>query len=671
MLSVDIIRTFLDFFTDRHHQVVPSSSLLTDDPSLLLTTAGMVPFKPYFLGTSMPPAQRLASLQRCVRTVDIENIGRTDRHTTFIEMLGNFAFGDYGREVLVPWAYEFLTERLGLDPTRLWATVYLDDDEAVAAWRGVGLPAERIQRLGAADNLWHTGGPGPCGPSSEVFYDRGPAFGRDGGPAVDTERFLELWGLVFMRDIRGEGEGEGEDFPILGPLPRPCVDTGLGLDRVAVVVQDAANVHEIDSIAPTMDLLADLSGHDVRTDPDRRRSARIVVDHVRTAAHLIADGVLPSNEGAGYVLRRLVRRAVRHARLLGVRGAVLSELAGSVVDQRGDVWSHLLEHRSLVTQALDHEEAVFDRTLRQGARLLEGAIRRTKDQPVGSPLSGRTAFELHDTYGFPFDLTVEIAAEAGLDVDTDRFAALMDEQRRRARQARSALGGSAGDGGRRDGYHRLHARLGDTVFVGHETLSADCVVSGLVVDGGEVRSAGEGSRVEVVLDRTPFYAEGGGQVGDIGWLRTDDGAVLDVVNTTSVADGLHVHTVDVREGEVRLGQRLEAQVDGESRAATARSHSATHVLHAVLRETLGGHARQHGSLVTPGRLRFDFSHFGAVDREQLAGIEGVVNQRLLSDPDVRVWQASRAEAQQAGAIALFGETYGDVVRIVDIGDFSR
>ena len=665
MRSVDIRRTFLDFFRHRDHLLVPSSPLVPDDPTMLLTTAGMVQFKPYFLGTATPPGRRLTSVQKCVRTVDIDNIGRTDRHSTFFEMLGNFSFGDYGKAEVVPWAYEFLTEVLGLAPDRLWATVYLDDDETVDLWRRVGIPPERIQRLGTEENYWHTGGPGPCGPCSEVFYDRGPAYGREGGPAVDTERYLEVWNLVFMRYIRGEG-GDDTDFPIVGDLPYPSIESGLGLERAAVVLQEVPNIQEVDVVAPLLDRLTELSGEDVR-GPDREYSARVVVDHVRAAAFLLADGVLPSNEGRGYVLRRLVRRAVRHAGVLGVGEPVLGDLGGGVVDLLGEPWPELVEHRVLVEQALRHEEDAFGRTLRQGARLLDVAIRRTRESGT-SALSGRTAFELHDTYGFPVDLTVEIAREAGLGIDSDRFAALMEAQRRRAQEARR----TQGDGGERDRAHRdLSARTGPTRFIGHESLVVDAVVRGLLLDGAETPVAVEGQRLELVLDRTPFYAEGGGQVGDTGLLRGVDGAELEVLDTTYGVDGLHLHTVRVVRGEVRVGQPVEAAVHRDVREATERSHSATHVLHAVLRRTLGDHARQHGSLVAPGRLRFDFSHFAGLDPDELGAIEEDVNAKLIADPEVRIWQASKEEAQRAGATALFGETYGSVVRVVDIGDFSR
>ncbi|MFD2080062.1 alanyl-tRNA synthetase [Actinopolymorpha cephalotaxi] len=694
MRTVDIRRTFLNFFTDRDHQVVPSSSLVTDDPTMLFTTAGMVQFKPYFLRLSTPPATRLTSAQKCVRTVDIEGIGHTDRHTTFFEMLGNFSFGSYGPDEVVPWAYEFLTERLGLDPGRLWATVYRDDDETPARWQRIGIPPERIQRLGMADNYWSTGGPGPCGPCTEIFYDRGPEFGRDGGPAADPDRFLEVWNLVFMRHVRGEG-GTDDDFPIVGDLPQACVESGLGVERAAVVLQDVPHIHRTDALLPVLSsVLGQASGSRTRSP---ELSARIVVDHVRAASFLLADGVLPGPDGRGYVLRRLVRRAVRHARLLGVESPVLADLADQVVDTHMESWPELSGHRALVRQAIAHEEEAFGRTLTHGTRLLDTAIRRARAEsgtpepsgPSGSlepartagssgrrpALSGRTAFELHDTYGFPVDLTVEVAAEAGLTVDTDRFAALMEHQRERARQARTSASGDVDVP-----YRALAERHGPTRFVGYDRHQADGTVLALVRDGRELAVATEGERCTLVLDRTPMYAESGGQVGDTGTIRVASGSgspgpdgdtSLRVLDTRRGPGGLHVHEVEVVHGELRPGEPAQSTVDVRRRQATARSHSATHVLHAVLREHLGGHARQQGSLVAPGRLRFDVSHFAPLDPDQVRAVEDGVNQRLLADPEVRVWETSQAEARAAGAIALFGETYGEVVRVVDIGDFSR
>ncbi|MBM7785282.1 alanine--tRNA ligase [Tenggerimyces flavus] len=658
MRSVEIRRTFLSYFQSKGHRLLPSSSLVTDDPTMLLTTAGMVQFKPYFLGEDKPPHSRLTTLQKCIRTVDIDNIGETDRHTTFFEMLGNFSFGDYDKPDVMPWAYELLTSHYGLDPTRLWATVYLDDEESVGLWQEIGIPLSRIQRLGMADNYWSTGGVGPCGPDSEIFYDRGEKYGPEGGPAVNPERYLEVWNLVFMRHIRGEG-GTDDDFPIVGDLPVRCVESGLGVDRLAVVLQGVDNVHEVDLLAPTLERVQTLTGCDYATGDKRTRaSLRVIADHVRAGTLLIGDGVLPSNEGRGYVLRRLLRRAVHRGRLLGRATPFLAELASTVVDNVGEQWPELRTNAELVAQAMAHEEEAFDRTLRQGSRLLETTVSRTRSES-GTSLPGGTVFQLHDTFGFPLDLTMEIAREAGLSVDTERVEELIEEQRRRGQSARA----TSSDSQRRKAYAELLMEHGRTTFVGYDSLVGD----------GNVVSVlpGEDGRVELVLDRTPMYAESGGQVGDTGLVRTTDGSELRVTDTRYGVDGLYVHVAEVVQGEVHPGDSVEVFVDGDRRAATARSHSSTHVLHATLRETLGEHVRQHGSLVAPGRLRFDFSSFDAVSPEQLAHVESVVNARLLADPEVRVWEASRSEAQAAGAMALFGEKYGEVVRIVDIGDFSR
>jgi alanyl-tRNA synthetase len=650
MLSPQIRRTFLDFFGRRDHPLIPSSSLIPDDPNLLTTNAGMVPFVPYFAGAVKPVQPRAMSLQKCVRTNDIEQIGQTTRHATCFEMLGSFSFGDYYKETIIPWAYELLTEGYGLDPRRLWATVLDSDTEAYALWREVGLPEERIQRLGLADNFWSTGAPGPAGNNTEVFYDRGDRFGRDGGPAVNSERFLELWGLVFIHLLRGDS-----DEDIRGELPMRGIDTGMGLDRVALVLQDVEHICETDLVRPTLERLEQAVGGKYRAS-ERKLSYRIVTDHVRAAAFLIADGILPGNEGRGYVLRRLLRRAVRHGRLLGVDKPFLTDLTATVVANLGGQWPELVEREELIDRVVAHEEEAFERTLKQGSRLLDTAIRRSH----GS-LSGTTAFELHDTYGFPVDLTAEIAADAGLTLDRGEFGRLMEEQRRRAQAARRSVGASGPD---------VYTHFTGTRFVGYEDLEGESVVLGLVRDGIGVEVATQGQTVEVILDRSPFYAEAGGQVGDRGVIRGGD-SELRVLGTRYGVEGLHVHSCEVVRGVLMAGEEVEAVVDGERRAATARAHSATHVLHAVLRKQLGEHAQQHGSLVEPGRLRFDFTHFDALDPGRLSELEDEVNSRILANPEVRVWHAGREEAQKAGATALFGEKYGDVVRIVDIGDFSR
>ncbi|GAA3832949.1 alanine--tRNA ligase [Sphaerisporangium flaviroseum] len=669
MRSSEIRSTFLDFFTARDHRVVPSSSLIPSDPTLLLTGAGMIQFKPYFLGGAVPEHVRATSLQKCVRTSDIENVGRTTRHATSFEMLGNFSFGDYFKQEAIAWSWELLTRHFNLDPARLWVTVYTDDDEAERLWRRIGVPPGRIQRLGMEDNFWSMGVPGPCGPSSELHYDRGPAFGREGGPAVDGERYQEIWNLVFMQNQRGEGTGK-TGFPILGELPAKNIDTGLGLDRLAAILQDAGSVSQTDLLAPTFHLVQELAGREYpgRDGSEASVSFPVVAEHVRTAAFLIADGVLPAKDGRGYVLRRLMRRAVRHARLLGIDGPVLPALSTSVIDTLGPAWPELEQHRSLVLQVVTAEESGFDRTLRQGARLLDRAISRARE--AGSPaLPGRTAFELHDTYGFPVDLTLDAARAAGLTVDQDAFAALLENQQRQGKQAGRGKKGDAV--ARQDTYRQVAARYGLTDFVGYDATTAETRLIALLGDGELTGGATEGEEVEVILDRSPFYAEAGGQVGDTGTLRTSDGSVLEIVDTRPGIDGLHVHTARVTSGEPRTGQPALAVVDAGRRSAIARSHSATHVLHAMLRRVLGDHAAQQGSRVEPGRLRFDFAHFSAVDPGWLAEVQTLVNDHLLDDPDVRVWEASRAEAEAAGATALFGEKYGDQVRVVDIGDFSR
>jgi alanyl-tRNA synthetase len=659
MLSIDIRRTFLNFFEDRGHPQVPSASLIPEDSTLLLVNAGMVPFAPYFLGghdgRRRPPHPRLMSLQKCLRTVDIEQVGKTTRHATCFEMLGNFSFGDYFKDEVVPWAYELLTEHYALDKNRLWVTVLDGDEETVELWRRLGFADERIQRLGVEDNYWSMGIPGPGGPSSEIFYDRGERFGPGGGPAVNNERFLEIWNLVFIHQLRGDS-----DTDIRGELPARNIDTGLGVDRLALVLQDRTHICETDLLAPTLRRLQEITGEDYTIAPPRSQiSYRIVSDHLRAGAFLIADGVLPGNEGRGYVVRRLLRRVVRHGRLLGIDGPFLGDLVGTVIDNLGGQWPELVTRRPVIEQVVGREEEAFDRTVRQGTRLLDVAILSAKP---GGVLPGSTAFVLHDTYGFPVDLTAEVAEDAGLTLDRDEFGRLMQEQRRRAREAYSA-GSSA-----TEVYRELLGKLTPTEFFGYERLSGEVRVVGLI--GGDGTVATEGDRVEVILDRSPFYAESGGQVGDSGVLRTPDG-VIRVETTKSIADGLYVHSGHVVSGVVSVGDEAYAEVDGARRDATARAHSATHVLHATLREHLGEHAQQHGSLVEPGRLRFDFTHFETVGPDRLAEIEEQVNARLLANPEVRVWHATRSEAERAGATALFGERYGDLVRIVDIGDFSR
>ena len=662
MNATEIRRRFLDFFVERGHRLVPSSSLIPNNPTLLLANAGMNQFVPYFRGETVPEFTRATSVQKCFRTSDVENVGRTSRHLTFFEMLGNFSFGDYFKAEAIAFAFELCTERFGFEPERLWATVYLDDDDAVRLWQEVGVPAERIQRRGKEDNFWSMHVAGPCGPSSEVYYDRGPKYGAEGGPVADEERYLEIWNLVFMQNLCNDDE------EIIGDLPKKNIDTGMGLERVAFLLQGKENIYESDLFAPILEEAQAACGRVYGRDEDADLSLRVVAEHTRAASFLIADGVLPSNEGRGYVLRRLLRRAVDRSRRLGATEHVLARVADRAVDELGGTWPELVAQRSLIGQVVASEEESFSRTLRQGSSLLQAAIDRTR-QRGGDSLDGDTAFQLHDTYGFPFDLTVEAAEEAGLRVDSDRFAELMDEQRRRASQARKQLAGAQR---KVEAYRDVAQRFGRTAFVGYEQTSAEGRAVGLLgPDGEELDAAHEGQELEVVLDRTPFYAESGGQVGDRGTIRTQGGALLEVSDTRFGLEGFHVHSAKVLQGELRSDEPVVAEVDVPRRAAVARSHTATHVLHRALRDALGEHAKQQGSLVDAGRLRFDFAHFSAVSPEELAAVETEVNRHLIDDPQVRVWHTSLPEAEAAGAIGLFGEKYGDVVRVVDIGDFSR
>ena len=654
MRGDEIRRAFLSFFEERGHTVVPSSSLIPNDPSLLLTTAGMVQFKPYFLGQQDPPYPRAASVQKSFRTTDIENVGRTIRHMTFFEMLGNFSFGDYFKEGAIALAWELVTERYGVTPDRLWATVYEKDDDAEELWRGY-LPADRVVRRGMDDNFWSMGVAGPCGPSSEIFVDRGPAFGPEGGPAVDEERFLEIWNLVFMQYERDD------DYNLLGELSSKGVDTGSGLERVAVVLQDVPSVYETDLLAPILDEAQGATGKTYGRDERDDLSLRILAEHGRAVTFLIADGVVPSNEGRGYVLRRMLRRVVLHARKLGVEAPVMGRVIDATVGLLGDAWPELTERKAFVLQVAASEEDHFGATLRQGMVLFGEEVERLTAKR-NRVFPGEAAFLYHDTYGFPVELTAELAEEQGFEVDTEAFERLMVEQRDRARAATK--------GGRDErALVEVAREAGRTEFLGYEHLRAEGKLLGLVRSGSRVESTAEGDAVEVVLDRTPFYAEGGGQVGDAGGLRTSSGEI-DVEDTVPGPAETIVHRGRVTRGEVRAGQEVEAEVDADRRAATARSHTGTHVLHWTLRHLLGEHARQAGSLVAPGRLRFDFTHFEGLDREDIERIEAAANARLGEDAPVRAYETTFEFARSQGALALFGERYGDLVRVVEVGDYS-
>jgi alanyl-tRNA synthetase len=669
MKSSDIRTRFLRFFEQHGHTVAPSASLLLDDPNLLFVNAGMVQFKPYLLGQVTPPYPRATTVQKCVRTIDIDEVGKTTRHGTFFQMNGNFSFGDYFKETAIPLAWELSTKPqseggLGFDESRIWVTVYLDDDEAADIWtKQVGIPAERVQRLGMADNYWSMGVPGPCGPCSELFFDRGPEYGPDGGPAKDTggDRFLEFWNLVFMQYERGPGEGK-TDFPILGPLPSKNIDTGMGLERVAFLLQGVDNMYEIDEVWPVIERASALTGVKYGADHDQDVRFRVIGDHVRSALMLIADGVTPSNEGRGYVLRRIIRRAVRAIRLLGVDRAALPELLPVSRDCMKSSYPEVETDFARISQYAYAEEEAFLSTLKTGTTILDTAVAQTK-AAGGSTLSGDQAFTLHDTYGFPIDLTLEMAGEQGLAVDQEGFKQLMAQQRQRAKEdAKARKTGHADTSAYRD----VLDRVGPSVFTGYEELTTDGTVQALFADGGAVGTAGEGQIVELVLDRTPFYAESGGQHADAGTIVAD-GVEVEVLDVQKVIKGLIAHQVRVIRGELRPQLAVSSRVDPEWRLGACQAHSGTHVLHAALRQVLGPTALQSGSFNRPGYLRLDFSWPSSLSDETVSELEEVVNLAVRRDLPVRALYTSLPDAKAMGALALFGETYDEEVRVVEIG----
>ena len=640
-------RAFVDFFAERDHHHEPSGSLIPHDRTLLFTVAGMVPFKPYFVGEQPAPWLRAVTVQKCVRAGgkhnDLDEVGRTSRHLTFFEMMGNFSFGDYFKSQACAYAWEFVTNHLGLDPGRLWVTVHLSDDEAAAIWEDeVGIPAERIQRLDE-ENYWKMADTGPCGPCSEIFWDRGPEFGDDGGPAHgDEERFIEIWNLVFM-------QFEQHEDGSMTPLPTPCIDTGLGLERVLSVLQGVESVWDTDEFVRLLAIIGDLTGVAYPSGDRTDVSMRILADHARSSSFLISDGVFPSNEDRGYVLRRIIRRAVRHAWLLGVEDPIMPELVDAVVAIMGVDYPDLERNHGFVRDVLDREERRFRETLRTGSTILDDAL---AGLGAGDVLDGGVAFKLHDTYGFPLEVTEEICAECQVDVDLDGFRAAMAEQQDRARSARKGPAVGSGD----DGLPALLERHGPTHFVGHQDDEADAVVL----------HVGDGT---VVLDRTPFYAEAGGQVGDTGTIASETGH-LRVLDTTLALDAIHVHHVETLDGTVQAGQQVRAGIDGDRRSAIRRNHTATHILHWALRDVLGDHVKQQGSYVGPDRLRFDFSHFEGMTPEQVVAVEDRANAQILSNFDCRHLEVTRQEAESMGAIAFFGDKYGETVRVLEAGPHS-
>ncbi|GGM72539.1 alanine--tRNA ligase [Longimycelium tulufanense] len=666
MQTHEIRKRFLEHFERNGHTVVPSASLILDDPNLLFVNAGMVQFKPYFLGEAPPPYKRATSIQKCVRTGDIDNVGHTTRHNTFFQMAGNFSFGDYFKEGAIELAWQLVTGSqddggYGFDPDRIWVTVYQDDDEAASLWKKIaGLPEERIQRRGMEDNFWSMGVPGPCGPCSEIYYDRGPEYGREGGPVVDEDRYLEIWNLVFMQDERGEGSGK-DDFPILGPLPAKNIDTGMGMERVAYLLQGVDNVYETDLVRPVIAKAEELTGRKYGANPEDDVRFRIIADHARSGVMLVGDGVTPGNEARGYVLRRLLRRIVRSARLLGTTEPVLGQFAEVVRDAMGPAYPELVTDFERIERVVTAEENTFLQTLSTGTKIFDTAVAETK-QAGRSLLSGDKAFQLHDTYGFPIDLTLEMAGEQGLQVDEEGFRKLMAEQRARAKADAAARKTGHGD---RTVYREL-LELGGTEFTGYQELASEATVRGLVREGERVRSAGEGEIVEIVLDRSPLYAESGGQESDAGTI-TSSNAELEVLDVQKVARKLWVHQVRVTSGEIAEGQHVLAQVDPEWRIGARQGHSGTHVVHAALREVLGPSALQSGSYNKPGYLRLDFAWPSGLSAQTRSEIEDVSNLAVRRDLPVRVVYTSLPQAQEMGALALFGETYDETVRVVEIG----
>lgn len=677
MQTHEIRKRFLDHFVKAGHTEVPSASVILDDPNLLFVNAGMVQFVPYFLGQRKPPYDTATSIQKCIRTPDIDEVGITTRHNTFFQMAGNFSFGDYFKRRAIELAWTLLTNPVseggyGFDPETLWATVYLDDDEAMELWQEVaGLPAERIQRRGMADNYWSMGIPGPCGPSSEIYVDRGPEYGVDGGPVANEDRYIEIWNLVFMQNERGEGTSK-EDFEILGPLPRKNIDTGMGVERVACLLQGVDNVYETDLLRPVIDLVSGIAPRPYGAgnhDDDVRY--RIIADHSRTATILIGDGVSPGNDGRGYVLRRLLRRVIRSAKLLGIDDPIVGQLMTTVRDAMGPSYPELVTDFDRIQRIAVAEETAFNRTLTSGSRLFDEAARATKASG-SDKLSGRDAFTLHDTYGFPIELTLEMAAEADLSVDEEGFRGLMAEQRQRAKADAAARKQAHADLSE----YRDLVDAGPTEFTGFDELSSEARILGIFVDGKRVPVVthtgrdGAQERVELILDRTPFYAESGGQIADEGSIAgagSSSSAKAAVSDVQKIAKTLWAHRVNVESGEFVEGDTVVAAVDPRWRQGATQGHSGTHMVHAALRQVLGPNAVQAGSLNRPGYLRFDFNWQGALSEDQRTQIEEVTNEAVEADFEVHSFTTDLEKAKSMGAMALFGEAYPDEVRVVEIG----
>ena len=676
MESAEIRARWLRFFESGNpqglsHTVVPSASLIADDPNLLLVNAGMVPFKPFFLGEVTPPYSRATSVQKCVRTLDIDEVGKTTRHASFFQMCGNFSFGDYFKEGAITLAWDLLTKPLseggyGFPESKLWVTVFHNDDEAADIWhKVVGVPKERIQRRGMADNFWSMGVAGPCGPCSEIYYDRGPAYGVEGGPVADENRYLEVWNLVFMQNIRANG-GTKDDYPIIGELPAKNIDTGLGLERMAALLQGVENIYEIDTTMQILSVASQLAGVNYGKENKSDVALRVVADHARTAMMLIGDGVLPGNEGRGYVLRRMMRRTIRNMRILGAPDRNISELITASIGAMSPQYPELSADSARILSVAQAEEESFLTTLKSGTAIFDLASTDVK-KSSSSTLTGDTVFKLHDTYGFPFDLTLEMASEQGLAVDEDGFRRLMKEQKDRAKaDAKSKKSGHTD----LSEYRKIFDAKGKSEFIGYKNFEGEAKIAGILVDGQNVSEVASGE-VEIVLNRTPFYAEGGGQLADGGTITLDNGTEILIEDVQCPVPGLYVHRGTLIRGSVQIDQDVFARIDQQRRKAISRAHTATHMVHKAFREALGESATQAGSENAPGRFRFDFPATGSVSAAVLNDVESRVNSLLIENLAVSAQEMSQKEAKEIGAMALFGEKYGDVVRVVSVGDWAR
>ena len=662
MTTAEIREKYLAFFEGKGCKRMPSSSLIPDDPSLLLTSAGMVQFKPYFLHQKeLDPAYiGTTTAQKCVRTNDIDNIGDA-RHLSFFEMMGNFSFGKYFKNEMCAWAFEFSTEVLGLPAEKLYFTVFEDDDETIEIWKSLGVPEDHISRLGEDDNFWRAGPTGPCGPCSEIYFDQGPEVGcgsPDCKPGCDCDRYLEFWNCVFT-------QFDGQEDGTLAPLPTKNIDTGMGLERIAAIMQGVTNNYDTDVLRSLVGVGERLSGKTYKQDAEVDKSLRIIADHSRSVTFMIADGILPSNEGRGYVLRRLLRRAIQKAHMIGIEGPFLNDYVDEIVELMGSVYPEVVENRELIRRVILSEEERFGATLRQGQVFLAEAL----DKLEGDTLSGEEAFTLHDTYGFPVEVTEEMCADRNVKVDMEGFERCMDEQRERARAANTKDAEAAWST-----YGGIHAdvlkEVGATEFVGYSELECAAKVVAIIANGERADKLSAGEEGEIVLDTTTFYAEMGGEVGDTGTLRSA-GAEADVLDTKAPEKGLVCHKAKVVSGTIAVGDEVTAVVDGARRARITRNHTATHILHAALRRVLGDHVKQAGSYVGPDRLRFDFTHFEATTPEQLAEVERVANEEIMSAVSTNIYETSLDAARESGVTALFGEKYGDVVRVVECGEFSR